>query len=244
MKYVMYRAKGEPARPAVQQGDGLRAIACESLLAYIRLDSAQRQKAVTDMVMPANNVDFDAPLRPEKNVFCVGRNYLEHAREGARAAGRDLKLPEVPAFFTKAPTAIVGPDAPVRLSNIVSNEYDWEGELAVIIGKHARDVREEDALDAVFGYTCLNDITARDLQRAHQQWFKGKSLDNSCPLGPCIAGVEEVRDPQALQLQVRVNGSRHLRTLERTDAGTRRHHRHRHSGGGGFRPHAARVFQK
>lgn len=188
------------------QGTRLRKINCESLLSYINLSVAERRDAVSDTILSIDEVQLDAPLHPRKNVFCVGRNYLEHAVEGARAAGRELKLPAVPTFFTKAPTTIVGPEAPVRLSANVSSEYDWEGELAVIVGARLRDVPEENALQGVFGYTCLNDITARDLQRAHLQWFKGKSLDNSCPLGPCVVGTDELRDPQALQVALRVNG--------------------------------------
>lgn len=207
MRYVSYRIAGEPARPAVQEGNLLRKIDCPTLLSYIALSDSEREHVLTDSTIALEKVRLDAPLRPSKNVFCVGRNYLEHAREGARAAGRELKLPDVPTFFTKSPTAIVGPDAPVRLSRNVSSEYDWEGELAVIIGKRLRDVPEENGLDAVFGYTCLNDITARDVQRAHIQWFKGKSLDDSCPLGPCVVGSDELRNPQALQLTVRVNGA-------------------------------------
>ncbi|MBC5829227.1 MAG: fumarylacetoacetate hydrolase family protein [Candidatus Eremiobacteraeota bacterium] len=207
MRYVSYRRGDQPARPAVMQGDRLRKIDCESLLSYIGLDPEQRREAITGTVVSMDGVQLDAPLRPHKNIFCVGRNYLGHAREGALAAGRELKLPAVPTFFTKAPTAIVGPEAPVRLSGELSREYDWEGELAVIVGKRLRDVPEENALEGVFGYTCLNDITARDLQRAHIQWFKGKSLDDCCPLGPCVVGAEEVRDPQALQVTVRVNGA-------------------------------------
>lgn len=207
MRYVSYRIEDEPARPAVQQGSLLRKIDCPTLLSYIALSDAQREDVLTDSTIPLENVRLDAPLRPGKNVFCVGRNYLEHAREGARAAGRELKLPDVPTFFTKPPTSIVGPNASVRLSRKVSSEYDWEGELAVIIGKRLRDIPEENALDAVFGYTCLNDITARDVQRAHIQWFKGKGLDDSCPLGPCVVGPDELGNPQALQLTVRVNGA-------------------------------------
>ncbi|MDQ6825655.1 MAG: fumarylacetoacetate hydrolase family protein [Candidatus Eremiobacteraeota bacterium] len=190
----------------MQLANQIRPIDCGSLLEYIGLSESQRSAALGDDVICASTVRFDSPLRPQKNVFCVGRNYLDHALEGARASGRQLKLPSVPTFFTKAPTSIVGPDATVALSSQVSREYDWEGELAVIIGKRVRDVSEDMALESVFGYSCLNDITARDLQRAHLQWFKGKSLDNTCPLGPCIVGTDEIADPQTLRVTLRVNG--------------------------------------
>jgi 2-keto-4-pentenoate hydratase/2-oxohepta-3-ene-1,7-dioic acid hydratase in catechol pathway len=148
-----------------------------------------------------------APVRPAKNVFCVGRNYMGHAEEVARASGRELKLPNVPTFFTKAPTAIADPGATLHLSSAVSQEYDWEAELAVVIGTRCRDLTEDEALDAVFGYTCLNDVTARDLQREHQQWFKGKSLDDTCPIGPWIVSADEVGDPQALDIAIRIDGT-------------------------------------
>lgn len=184
---------------------------CESLMECVGFDPEQSSLFAT--YAASKNEDYAladvqlcAPLVPQKNVFCVGRNYLEHAKEGARAAGRELKLPDVPTFFTKAPTAIADPDAVLGLSAAVSSEYDWEAELAVVIGKHGRDIDEASALEHVFGYTCLNDLTARDLQRAHGQWFKGKSLDHSCPLGPWIVTADEIGDPQALKIGLRVNG--------------------------------------
>jgi 2-keto-4-pentenoate hydratase/2-oxohepta-3-ene-1,7-dioic acid hydratase in catechol pathway len=147
-----------------------------------------------------------APIRPHKNVFCVGRNYLGHAEEIARARNIELKLPPVPTFFTKAPTSIADPEQTLHLSGALSSQYDWEAELAVVIGKRCKDVPEAEALDVVFGYTCLNDVTARDLQSLHQQWFKGKSLDEACPIGPWIVDAAEVGDPQALDVAIRING--------------------------------------
>ncbi len=207
MRYVTYHEPNGIPRPGVLQGDQVRTLACRSMLEYISLSEPERKNALSRDVISMGEVRLDAPLRPRKNVFCVGRNYLQHAKEGARAAGRELKLPSVPTFFTKAPTSIVGPQSPVRLSAHISTEYDWEAELAVIIGKRMRDIPEDAALDAVFGYTCLNDITARDLQRAHLQWFKGKSLDDSCPLGPCIVGTDEITNPQSVHVRLRVNGT-------------------------------------
>jgi 2-keto-4-pentenoate hydratase/2-oxohepta-3-ene-1,7-dioic acid hydratase in catechol pathway len=101
---------------------------------------------------------------------------------------------------------VVGPEATLRLSGDVSSQYDWEAELAVVIGERCRDVDEAHAFDVVFGYTCLNDVTARDLQRAHQQWFKGKSLDDTCPIGPWIVDTHELPDPQHTAIALRVNG--------------------------------------
>jgi 2,4-diketo-3-deoxy-L-fuconate hydrolase len=185
----------------------IRPIATPSLRDYIALAPHERIAwHVSDELVSLQEVTLDAPVDPPRNVFCVGRNYLEHAREGARASGRELKLPEVPTFFTKASTAIASPDSILSLSAAVSREYDFEAELAIVIGARCRDVSESEALHVVFGYTALNDITARDLQRAHGQWFKGKSLDATCPIGPWIVTPEELGNPQTLELRLRVNG--------------------------------------
>lgn len=207
MRFVTYRGADGKARPGVLEGDAIRTISTETLGDYVALAPHERIAwHSADEVIPLASVTLEAPIVPQRNVFCVGRNYLEHAKEGARALGRELKLPDVPTFFTKAPTAIAAPGATLHLSRSVSNEYDFEAELAVVIGARCRDVPEDEAYDVVFGYTALNDVTARDLQRLHGQWFKGKSLDHGCPIGPWIVSPEELGDPQALEIRFRRNG--------------------------------------
>lgn len=207
MKFLTYRSADGRTRPGVLEGQKIRAITTATLREYIALAPHERIAwQAPDELIALAAVTLDAPVRPARNVFCVGRNYLEHAREGARALGRELKLPNVPTFFTKAPTAIAGPDAALALSGAVSREYDFEAELAVVIGAECKDVPEAEALHVVFGYTALNDVTARDLQREHGQWFKGKSLDSTCPIGPWIVTPEELGDPQSLELRLRRNG--------------------------------------
>jgi 2-keto-4-pentenoate hydratase/2-oxohepta-3-ene-1,7-dioic acid hydratase in catechol pathway len=174
------------------------------LAAYLALGPAERAALTPGETRPLDQVVLLAPVRPRKNVFCVGRNYMGHAEEIARTRGTALKLPSVPTFFSKAPTSVMDPFATLHLSPEVSSEYDWEAELAVVIGTRCRDVAEEDALSVVFGYTCLNDVTARDLQTAHQQWFKGKSLDETCPIGPWIVSAADVGDPQNLHIALRL----------------------------------------
>ena len=187
MKFLTYRSGDGRFRPGVLEGDLIRTIATPTLRDYLELAPHERVAWHTaDELVELQSVTLDAPVRPSRNVFCVGRNYLEHAREGARAAGRELKLPSVPTFFTKAPTAIAGPGDDLCLEARVSKEYDFEAELAVVIGAECKNVPEDEALHVVFGYTALNDVTARDLQREHGQWFKGKSLDATCPIGPWI----------------------------------------------------------
>jgi 2,4-didehydro-3-deoxy-L-rhamnonate hydrolase len=207
LRFLTYRTHDGAARPGLLEGDKVRAIATPTLRDYIALAPHERIAwHAADELVDFSRVTLDAPVRPSRNVFCVGRNYLEHAREGALAAGRDLKLPNLPTFFTKASTAIAPPDSALALSASVSREYDYEAELAVVIGAVCKDVPEDEALHVVFGYTALNDVTARDLQREHGQWFKGKSLDSTCPIGPWIVTPDEVGNPQSLDLRLRRNG--------------------------------------
>lgn len=148
-----------------------------------------------------------APIpNPVRNVFCVGRNYLDHVKEGYAKVGTDLKLPQVPQFFTKATHAVNGPHGDIRYDPRVTQLLDYEVELAVVLGRGGRDIPKDQALDHVFGYTVANDVTARDLQRRHEQWFKGKSLDTTCPLGPCLVDRGEIGDPRTLELSLSVNG--------------------------------------
>ncbi|MBV8499549.1 MAG: fumarylacetoacetate hydrolase family protein [Candidatus Eremiobacteraeota bacterium] len=209
MRFLTYRTADEAARPGVLEDGMVRTIGTETLRDYIALAPHERIAWHTpDPLVPLDRIVLDAPVRPARNVFCVGRNYLEHALEGARASGRELRLPDAPTFFTKASTAVAAPGATLHLDARASKEYDFEAELAVVIGARCKDVPEEEALDVVFGYAALDDLTARDLQRRHGQWFKGKSLDESCPLGPWIVTPDEIGDPQSLELSLFVNGTR------------------------------------
>ncbi|MDQ5853363.1 MAG: fumarylacetoacetate hydrolase family protein [Chloroflexota bacterium] len=147
-----------------------------------------------------------APIpRPRKNVVCLGMNYAEHARESMRAKGLPEKLPEYPVFFTKAVTSINDPDGPIPYDENITQQLDWEVELAFVLGTGGKNIRREDAMQHVWGYTIVNDVSARDLQNNHQQFFKGKSLDGSCPMGPCIVTADEVPNPAELGLRLRVN---------------------------------------
>jgi len=153
------------------------------------------------------DVKLIAPIpNPRKNVFCVGRNYLEHVAEGYRARGADMKVPEYPQFFTKPMTAIIGPGDDIPYDVEVTQKLDYEVELGVIIGKRGKNIPKDRALSHIFGYTIINDVTGRDLQRRHEQWFKGKGLDGSCPMGPHIVHASAIKDPQALDIKLRVNG--------------------------------------
>ncbi len=211
MRYVTFEHEGR-IRPGYVDGDRVGAIDCPTLIEFIALPPGARKQRHLQQFYPLSQIALAAPVRPHKNIFCVGRNYLDHALEVSQQSGRELKLPDVPTFFTKAPTAIASPGATLEFSSSVSAEYDWEAELAVVIGSRVRDVPEADALAAVFGYTCFNDLTARDLQRAHVQWFKGKSLDSAAPMGPWIVSADELGNAQDLAIALRVNGSEKQRS--------------------------------
>jgi len=152
------------------------------------------------------DTQLHAPIpRPTKNVFCAGRNYLGHIEEGARAQGNKAKVSSLPVFFTKPPTSVIGPHDDIPWDRAVTQQVDWEVELGVIIGVGGRNIPRSRALEHVFGYTVVNDVTARDLQFSHVQFFKGKSLDGFCPMGPLVVTADEFGDPQATPLTLRVN---------------------------------------
>jgi 2-keto-4-pentenoate hydratase/2-oxohepta-3-ene-1,7-dioic acid hydratase in catechol pathway len=169
--------------------------------------TASTQGQLAEASYPLAEVTLVAPIpRPRKNIMCLATNYTEHVQETAAFREHGGKPPIQPVIFTKAPTSINSPYGEFTIDPTVSTEIDWEVELGVIIGKTGKNIREEDAMDYVFGYTVLNDITARDLQTRHRQFFKGKSLDGSCPMGPWIVTADEINDPHNLALQLRVNG--------------------------------------
>lgn len=165
--------------------------------------------------LPVSAVTLEAPLpAPRRNLFCVGRNYREHAAELAgsvfRGAAADTAWPMV---FTKVPESVIGPGDAIVVPRGVSEQIDYEAELAVVIGTGGRDIRASSAMDYVWGYTIVNDVTARDLQQRHSQWDLGKSLDTFCPMGPWLVSADEV-DGTDLRIECSVNGE--LRQSART----------------------------
>jgi 2-keto-4-pentenoate hydratase/2-oxohepta-3-ene-1,7-dioic acid hydratase (catechol pathway) len=158
-----------------------------------------------------NDLELLAPIpKPTRNIFCVGRNYHEHAQEfhdsGFDATAGADAIPEHPIIFTKATTSVSGPNDPIPAYLDSTNSTDYEGELAVIIGKEGRGISKERAFDHIYGYTVSNDVTARTLQHQHKQWFLGKSLDGYCPMGPMIVTADETGHPDTFNLETKVNG--------------------------------------
>jgi 2-keto-4-pentenoate hydratase/2-oxohepta-3-ene-1,7-dioic acid hydratase in catechol pathway len=170
------------------------------------IDNIVAATATANWVSPGD-LTWLAPIpQPRRNIICLGWNYAEHARESSAATEIPIEdLPTDPIVFTKATTTVNGPFDDVPCSETVSTRLDWEVELGVVIGKGGRNIDEAQALQHVFGYTVINDISARDLQKRHKQFFLGKSLDGSCPMGPWIVTADEIADPQQLDLSCRVN---------------------------------------
>jgi 2-keto-4-pentenoate hydratase/2-oxohepta-3-ene-1,7-dioic acid hydratase in catechol pathway len=154
-----------------------------------------------------DNLRLLAPiLKTPKNIICAGLNYHDHVQEGTQTTGHKADEQLVPVLFSKPYTSIIGPEQPIRFNPSKVKGVDWEGELAVVIGKRGSDISEDEAFDYIFGYSCLNDISARLMQMEYKQWYKGKGLDTFCPLGPWLVTADEIDDPQNLELRLRVNG--------------------------------------
>ena len=163
--------------------------------------------------VPLDKIKLAAPVGPlAKNVMAVGKNYHEHAQEFARSgidqSGDKLEVPEAPVVFTKAVSSLADPGQGLPASSDPSNSTDYEGELGVVIGRRAKNVKRAEAYDVVFGYTIVNDATARTVQQKHKQWFLGKSLDGYCPVGPFLVTADEFGRPDAQELITTVNGER------------------------------------
>jgi 2-keto-4-pentenoate hydratase/2-oxohepta-3-ene-1,7-dioic acid hydratase in catechol pathway len=197
-------AIGQAPFGSVHELIGRGAAALEAIQRLLQMAARGELEAAT---VPTAKARVLAPIpRPAKNVFCVGRNYVEHIAEGARAQRISLDLPEFPVFFSKPPTAVIGPGEAIPVQPAVSTKIDYEVELAVVIGKRGSNIKPGDAFEHIFGYTIVNDVTARDLQRRHGgQFLKGKGLDGSCPMGPAIVTRDEIPDPGQLAIRLWVN---------------------------------------
>ncbi len=215
MKLVTYLSGSQVSIGAVDERGvvDLSAIAPDmlSLIAAgsVGLDRARALLASASASIPvgAERVTLLAPIpKPRRNIMCLGLNYAEHARESAEARGREYQQHAHPVFFTKATHTINRHEGAIPFDPAVSEQIDWEAELGVIIGRSGKNIPMAEATDHVFGYTCLNDVSARDLQANHSQFFKGKSLDGACPMGPWIVTADEIPDPHALHIACRVNG--------------------------------------
>ncbi|MDH4115914.1 MAG: fumarylacetoacetate hydrolase family protein [Acidimicrobiia bacterium] len=201
MKWARFRHAGSVSTGRVE-GDQVVPVAASSPLSAI-LDGTD----ATGDPIPLADVTLLAPIDPVRNIFCVGWNYLPHFKEGEVVHG-ERPLPDRPNFFTKATGTVIGPfdDIPSHVG--LTEKLDWEVEMAVIIGRRCVDLSESDALSAVAAYAVAQDMTGRDVQHAHGgQWFRGKSLDGTCPIGPWLVDAGDIADPQGLDISCSVNGA-------------------------------------
>lgn len=196
MKLVTFKKLDDSLSVGEMRGDSLYS-----------LGTSMSMQEIAENGLPASDESFkvmkhkgiQAPVQPSK-IFCVGRNYAKHAAELSNA------VPTNPLIFSKYPTCVIATDENVQWHTDITQKVDWEGELAVVIGKKAKNISEDEAYDYIFGYTIANDISARDLQDSESQWVRAKAQDTFCPLGPVIVTADEITDPHSLQVVTKVNG--------------------------------------
>ena len=194
MKLLSYEIDGRRC-VGILRGEFIQRLAAKDMMAVIAADqpkvSGRRDRLDEARLLP--------PLMPGK-ILAIGRNYLAHARE------LNNEVPAQPLVFAVMPSAVIGDGDLIEWDGRLTSQVDWEGELAVVIGKTARRIARGDALDYVFGYTAANDVSARDLQASDKQWVRAKGLDTFCPIGPVIATADEIPDPQNLRIVTTVDG--------------------------------------
>ena len=209
MRFVTFQSEGGPQLGVVQD-DSVLPLPGMDMLKMIEAGPAGLDPVwkAGGQALKLSDLHLLAPIpSPRRNILCVGLNYVDHAKEHFATLGQSYKKPARPVFFTKATLSVNGPYGDVPIDESVSTQMDWEAELAFVIGRTAKNVSAGHAMDYVFGYTVVNDVSARDVQYAHgDQYFKGKSLDGTCPMGPWIVTRDEVPDPHALNIRCRVNG--------------------------------------
>lgn len=213
MRFVSFERAGRAIPGLVRDEEivSLSALAPD-MLSFIEmgsagLDAAATMAAEAQDAIPLAEARLLAPVpSPRRNIMCLGRNYAEHARESFEARGEKVEIPGQPVIFTKATTSVNGPYDDIMIDDSISPEMDYEVELAFVIGRSGKNISQAAALDHVFGYTVLNDVTARDLQHQHKQFFKGKSLDGCCPFGPWIVTPDELDAVDNLRVTCHVNG--------------------------------------
>lgn len=171
------------------------------------------ENLIKELVFTSNDfitldkVKLLAPIpHPTRNILCLGKNYEDHAKELVATKISDNFVPDAPIYFTKSSEAVIGNNDYIEFSLNVTEQVDYEVELAIVIGKEGVNIKIEEAEDYIFGYTIVNDVSARDLQVRHKQWFKAKSLDTFCPMGPCIVHKSEIPFPVELDINCKVNG--------------------------------------
>lgn len=228
MKFITFSRNGVAHVGALLVGDTQVADLTEAGIASEMLDlirgfGALRQKVETllkaENVLPVDQVEILAPIPlPQRNIFCVGKNYYEHAAEfGSSGFDSDSvggsEIPEYPIIFTKPPSSVIGPGVAIQSALDPYDSVDYEAELAVVIGRAGRVSDSDDPMSFVFGYTILNDVTSRELQKRHKQWVLGKGIDTFAPMGPAIVTADAIPDVRKLTIELWVNGERRQSAL-------------------------------
>ena len=214
MKLITYRQNGaEHVGALTEDGTGVLPLPVpdmNTLIETMTLTDLRSAVAAAERgsALALSDVELLAPIpRPRQDVLCLGMNYLAHAEEAARySADAFRKERPVAVYFSKRVSEAGKPDGVIPRHAGLTDRLDYEAELAVVLGRTARDVKAADAADCIFGYTVLNDVSARDLQTGHKQWYFGKSLDGSTPMGPVLVTADEIAYPPALEITCRVNG--------------------------------------
>lgn len=215
MKIVAFQNENKKSFGVFVEDKGIIA-SNETLLNATKFEDILAGKCLSlDQEIDISGVTLLAPLLPTKNIICIGKNYHDHILEFDGTDELIQEVKENPIFFTKALSSVCGPMETIHIPSHVTSEVDYEGELGVVMGKTCYHITPDQAQDYIFGYTIINDVTARDLQRKHKQWFLGKGLDTFCPAGPYIVTSDEIENPQNLKIQTRVNGE--VRQDESTD---------------------------
>ena len=218
MKLLTFQAGGSSPAIGILDAEEIIPLAADptlpaNMVEFVALGAEGIERALalqrTAPRIPLDDARLLAPIVPHNNVMCVGKNYHEHAREFAGSgfdASAKQTIPDAPVIFTKALSAIVGPDDDVKISDDATATSDYEGELGVVIGPGGHQVSERSAAGHVYGYTIVNDVTIRQLQKRHVQFFIGKSAATYCPMGPVLVTADEIDDVGSLRVQTRING--------------------------------------
>ncbi|EFS03448.1 fumarylacetoacetate hydrolase family protein [Listeria seeligeri FSL S4-171] len=207
MKWLSYLYKGKPNYGILSEENKIVPAQAlfinppKTLLDYIKEKPAIKELNEETEIIPIEEVEIQIPFLPPNNIMAIGKNYYKHVLE----MGTKEDVPENILVFTKSSNSLLPHNGQIELHQNITSQLDYEGELAVIIGKETRDISEKEALSAIFGFTIINDITARDIQKGHKQFYLGKSLDASCPIGPCILAYDGKQDV-IFQIETKVNG--------------------------------------
>lgn len=207
MKFITYTYKNKESVGLLTEERVIPLTKFSSMIDLIENFSEDLIKESVSNCIPLNEIKLLAPIpHPRRNILCLGKNYEDHAKELVATKISDKFIPDAPIYFTKSENTVIANKDNIIFYPEATNQVDYEVELAVVIGKEGINIRPEEAEEFIFGYTIINDVSARDLQIKHKQWFKAKSLDTFCPMGPCITHKSELPFPIDLDIKCSVNG--------------------------------------